>query len=119
MSLSKSSLLAAGLLMAGLGGAVVLGSAVPQLRGVLPVALPGAVGETVPAEKTPPQAADKGHEASSSTGAVRVEAPHTEVNVDKERGKVTVKAPHTDVRVDPDKGRVQVHAPYVSLDIRW
>lgn len=119
MSLSKSHLLAAGLVTAGLGAAVLLGNAVPQLRSVLPAGGPGAVGGTVPAEKAPPQAADKRDGASQREGGVRVEAPHTEVNVDKERGKVTVKAPHTDVRVDPDKGRVQVRAPYVNLDIRW
>lgn len=50
---------------------------------------------------------------------VRVEAPHTTVNVDRDRGKVRVQAPHTDVKVDPDKGTVRVRAPYVNLDIRW
>lgn len=119
MSLSKSHLLAAGLVTAGLGAAVLVGNAMPRLRSVLPAGVPAAVGETVPAAKAPPHAADKQDEASPPKGAVRVEAPHTEVSVDKERGKVTVKAPHTDVRVDPDKGRVQVRAPYVNLDIRW
>ena len=119
MSLSKSHLLAAGLVTAGVGAAVLLGNAVPQLRSALSLGVPGAVGETVPAEKAPPQAADKEDEASRPKGGVRVQTPHTEVNVDKERGKVTVKAPHTDVHVDPDKGRVQVRAPYVNLDIRW
>ena len=119
MFLSRSHLLAAGLVTAGLGAAVLLGNAVPQLRSVLPDGVPDAVGETVPAAKTPPQAADKQDGASRPEGAVRVEAPQTEVSVDTERGKVSVKAPHTDVRVDPDKGRVQVRAPYVNLDIRW
>jgi hypothetical protein len=116
MSLSKSALLAAGLVTGGLGAAL-LGS-VPQLRTVLLLGAP-AVGETVPAAKAPLQAADKPDAASPAKGAVRIEAPHTEVEVEKERGKVTVRAPHTDVRVDPDKGRVQVRAPYVNLDIRW
>jgi ferric-dicitrate binding protein FerR (iron transport regulator) len=62
----------------------------------------------------PPKQADKHAEKG-----VRVNAPGTVVDVDRERGKVSVTAPHTDVRVDPDKGRVQVRVPYVNLDIRW
>jgi hypothetical protein len=50
---------------------------------------------------------------------VRVTAPNTEVDVDKDRGKVRVRAPYTKVDVDPDKGQVRVRAPYVNLDIRW
>jgi hypothetical protein len=50
---------------------------------------------------------------------VRVAAPDTEVDVDKERGKVRVRAPYTKVDVDPDRGQVRVRAPYVNLDIRW
>ena len=66
-------------------------------------------GQPEPPKQTDKQA-DKG---------VRVDAPGTVVDVDKERGKVSVTAPHTDVRVDPDKGRVQVRVPFVNLDIRW
>jgi hypothetical protein len=119
MSLSKSRVLAVGLLTAGVGAAVVLPNAVPQLRNNVSLGVPGAFGETAPAEKAPPGEAGKKDEANPPKGAVRVQAPHTEVLVDKERGKVTVKAPHTDVRVDPDERRVQVRAPYVDLDIRW
>ena len=50
---------------------------------------------------------------------MRVDAPGTAVNVDKERGKVTVTAPHTDVQRRPRQGPRQVRAPYVNLDIRW
>ncbi len=118
MSLSRSHLSAVGLVALGLSAAVVLGSAVPQLRGVLSLAVPGAVGETAPAEKAPPKPAGKEDKAEPE-GEVRVEAPRTQVNVDKASGKVSVKAPHTDVRVDPEKKRVQVRAPFVDLDIRW
>jgi hypothetical protein len=50
---------------------------------------------------------------------VRVAAPNTDVNVDKDRGNVRVRAPYTKVDVDPDRGQVRVRAPYVNLDIRW
>jgi hypothetical protein len=50
---------------------------------------------------------------------VRVDAPGTNVRVDKERGKVRVQAPYANVKVDPDRGQVRVRAPYVDLDIRW
>jgi hypothetical protein len=119
MSLSKSRLFAVGVVTAGLGAAALLVNAVPQLRSGLSLGVPGALGETAPVEKPPARAADKPADASQPKDAVRVEAPHTQVNVDKERGKVSVKAPHTDVRVDPEKRRVQVRAPYVDLDIRW
>jgi hypothetical protein len=66
-------------------------------------------------DSTPP-AADPAPQQNQ--GSVRVEAPHTGVDVDKESGKVAVRAPYTDVKVDPDKGRVRVRAPYVDLDIR-
>lgn len=94
MSLWKPRLLALGLLATGLGAAVALANTLPQSRGALPAAPQPEAG-------------------------VRVEAPHTEVDVDTERGKVSVRAPYTDVRIDPDKGEVRVRAPYVDLDIRW
>jgi hypothetical protein len=103
----------------GLSAVALLAGTVPQVRGVLSLAVPGAIGETAPAEKALPKAADKNGKAADSNGTVRVEAPHTRVNVDKEHGKVVVKAPHTDVNVDPEKKRVQVRAPFVDLDIRW
>jgi hypothetical protein len=56
---------------------------------------------------------------AGQAGDVRVDAPGTAVNVDKEHGKVSVTAPYTDVQVDPDKGRVLVRAPHVNLDVRW
>lgn len=102
MPLSRSRVFAAGLLTAGLGTAAVLGWAVPA-----------------PTQNAPLLVADKQEETKQPDGSIRVDAPSTEVEVDKERGKLSIKAPHTDVRVDPDKGRVQVRAPYVNLDIRW
>jgi hypothetical protein len=80
---------------------------------------PGAVSTTEPAQASPLLVADKQDEGREPEGGVRVDAPHAQVDVDKQRGKVSVKAPYTDVRVDPDKGQVQVRAPYVNLDIRW
>ena len=65
----------------------------------------------------PADKADKG--AKGGDDGVRVTAPGTKVNVDKDSGKVSVTAPFTDVHVDPDKGRVRVRAPYVNLDISW
>ncbi len=65
------------------------------------------------------QAAPGAKPADQHGGTIRVDAPGTQVDVDKERGNVRVTAPHTDVRVDPDKGQVTVRAPYVNLDIRW
>jgi hypothetical protein len=68
------------------------------------------------AESTAPEAQSPGDGAG---GDVRVDAPGTAVNVDREHGKVSVTAPHTDVNVDTDRGRVKVRAPYVNLDISW
>jgi hypothetical protein len=102
---------------------------IPRMR-LLAVGL-AAAGLTagwLNAAEPPAAAAKPGDAASVATavqgkpadeGGVRVDAPGTQVTVDKERGKVSVRAPHTDVRVDPDAGRVQVQAPYVNLDIRW
>ena len=50
---------------------------------------------------------------------VRVAAPTTNVDVDKDRGNTRVRAPYTKVDVNPDRGQVRVRAPYVNLDIRW
>jgi hypothetical protein len=66
-----------------------------------------------------PAAAPAAKPADEDGSGVRVDAPGTTVNVDKERGKVSVTAPHTDVQVDPDAGRVKVRAPYVNLDVHW
>jgi hypothetical protein len=119
MPSSKSRIVAACLLTAGFGAAVVLASAAPQLRSALPSNAPAAVAETAPTKTAPQPAADKQDQAEEPGGGIRVEVPSTEVKVDKDRGKVSVRAPHTDVRVDPERGRVQVRAPYVNLDIRW
>lgn len=105
MSVSKMRHLALGLAAAGVMAAGLLAVA-PGLRGAPRVEA---------AEQTAPDAKP----ADENGSGVRVQAPGTEVNVDKQRGKVTVRAPHTDVDVDPDQGRVQVRAPYVNLDIRW
>ena len=71
-----------------------------------------------PADK-PDALASTAGEPSRKDRDVRVTAPNTEVDVDKERGKVRVRAPYTKVDVDPDRGQVRVRAPYVNLDIRW
>ena len=97
MSVSKMRPFAFGLAAAGIVAAGLLAG------GTAGISQPGGGAE-------PPKQADTG---------VRVDAPGTAVDVDRERGKVSVTAPHTDVRVDPDKGRVQVRAPYVNLDISW
>jgi hypothetical protein len=109
MSVSKVRLFAFGLAAAGIVAAGLL------------VADPSGTSESgsgapvrVADQPEPPKQAGK-----QADDGVRVEAPGTVVDVDKERGKVSVTAPYTDVRVDPDKGRVQVRVPYVNLDIRW
>jgi ferric-dicitrate binding protein FerR (iron transport regulator) len=99
-------LIAFGVATAGVAAAGLLATAGRDLRSGLRLE---AAEQSVPAAKP----------ASPDATSVRVDAPGTAVNVDKERGKVSVTAPHTDVQVDPDKGRVQVRAPYVNLDIRW
>jgi phage baseplate assembly protein gpV len=97
------SLAVAGVLAGGLLTAVGLaGHGTPGLQAAEP---------TTPAAQPPSDRQD--------SSSVRVDAPGTAVNVDKERGRVTVRAPHTDVHVDPDNGRVKVRAPYVNLDISW
>ena len=78
--------------------------------------------DAAPAAKDTTPPAPAARKDGSSTGKdryVRVTAPNTEVDVDKERGKVRVRAPYTKVDVDPDRGQVRVRAPYVNLDIRW
>src|SRR5262245_23371731 len=115
--MSKPRLFTVALVVTGLAGAAGLGYHAYSRGNVLPP----AAAAPEPMAKDPVLAADKQKaDTQNKEGAgVRVEAPSTEVSVDKDRGKVHVKAPHTDVRVDPDKGRVRVRAPYVDLDIRW
>lgn len=127
MSLSKSRLLFPGLAVAGLAGAVALGYAAPQLgRSLLPGGVQQGSLAAGPSDQTPLRVAETQKATVDApatqveTGRdVRVQAPHTDVSVDKERGRVQVTAPHTNVHVDPDKGQVRVRAPYVNLDIRW
>ena len=129
MALSKPRILALGLAVAGLGAAVALGYAAPQLGKSFFASGFGSRGALVDGARPDglQLVADKGTGPQATPGAkvdaggpnVRVDAPHTTVNVGKDTGKVAVTAPHTDVKVDPDKGRVQVRAPYVNLDIRW
>lgn len=130
MALSKGRLLASGFAIAGLAGAVALGYTAPYLGRTLLQndAAQSTLGQSAPAESEPVRVAAKQKDGvrvdapgtQVETGRnVRVAAPHTNVNVDKDSGKVRVKAPHTDVHVDPDAGRVRVRAPYVNLDIRW
>jgi hypothetical protein len=106
MSRSKVRILALGLLAAGAVAAGLFVSAGQDLRSGL---------RAVAAEPAAPAPTP----ANQNASGVRVDAPGTQVDVDKERGKVSVTAPHTDVKVDPDAGRVQVRAPYVNLDVRW
>jgi hypothetical protein len=70
--------------------------------------------------KAPPhERAATSHEVTRTDRDVRVRAPNTDVDVDKDSGKVRVRAPYTKVDVDQDGGQVRVRAPYVNLDIRW
>jgi hypothetical protein len=108
MSSPKMRHAAFGLAAAGAVAAGLLTGVGYNLHGAPPL----EAAEQAAPQAQPPAA---GHEGSG----VRVDAPGTAVNVDKERGKVTVRAPHTDVDVDADKGHVKVRAPYVNLDIRW
>jgi hypothetical protein len=84
-------------------------------------ATPGKDPASAPKPETTPDAARANTTRESARGSrdVRVTAPNTDVDVDKERGNVRVRAPHTKVDVDPDRGQVRVRAPYVNLDIRW
>lgn len=106
MSVPKMRHLALGLAAAGVAAAGLLATVGPGLRGA-------------PRLEAAEQSAPGAKPADQDDSGVRVDAPGTKVNVDKQHGKVTVRAPHADVDVDPDKGRVQVRAPYVNLDIRW
>jgi len=128
MPLSKSRLVVSGLAIAGLG-AVALGYAAPYVgKTWLSSADRNAFAQTAPAAPSPIVVADKRNDGVrveapgtqvDTERNVRVDAPHTAVRVNKDTGKVAVRAPHTDVKVDPDKGQVRVRAPYVNLDIRW
>jgi hypothetical protein len=113
MWITKARFFALGLATAAAVAAGLLATA-SQLGGPRSVAAgAGDAGDRLQvagAPQTPPNEAE---------GGVRVDAPGTRVDVDKERSAVSVTAPHADVRVDPDKGRVQVRAPYVNLDISW
>jgi hypothetical protein len=113
MLLTKSRVLVSAVTFAAIAGAVALGfgsSYVSQ-------SFQPAATEPAPAEN-PILISDK-PAAAPADDSVRIAAPSTRVDVNKESGKVRVDAPHTQVRVDPDQGRVRVRAPYVDLDIRW
>jgi ferric-dicitrate binding protein FerR (iron transport regulator) len=121
VSVSKLRLAAVGLAAA---GAVALGWATnvgQTLRSDLQTSAAGIVSgnSEVSGDRGAIRVAEREEPSKRTDSPVRVDAPGTQVDVDKERGKVSVTAPHTDVHVDPDKGRVQVRAPYVNLDIRW
>jgi len=123
MSILKPSVVVAGLVVA-LGAAVGLTSmGVTQVS--KPKTLPeagDAASKEAPADAAKSSAgkADRPTEkADKSDRSVHVEAPGTNVDVQKDTGRVRVKAPYTDVKVDPDKGQVRVRAPYVDLNIRW
>jgi hypothetical protein len=120
MLLTRSRVLIPVLSVAGLAGAVALGFGTPYLGDALrsPRAVQAAVG-SAPADNGPMRVAERTETGPAADRGIRVDAPSTRVDVDKERGRVRVDAPHTQVRVDPDQGRVRVRAPYVNLDIRW
>jgi hypothetical protein len=119
MLLTKSRVLIPALSVAGLAGAVALGFGTPYLGDAFRSApAVHAAADPAPADNGPLLVAEK-TDTEPADRTVRVDAPSTRVDVDKERGKVRVDAPHTQVRVDPDQGRVRVRAPYVNLDIRW
>ena len=119
MLLTKSRVLIPALSIAGLAGAVALGFGAPYLGNAFRSAPAVQVAaDPAPADNAPMRVADRAEVAPADRN-IRVAAPSTRVEVDKERGKVRVDAPHTQVRVDPDQGRVRVRAPYVNLDIRW
>jgi hypothetical protein len=117
MQLTKSRVLVSALSVAGIVGAVALGLGSSYVGETLQRPVVQSATEPAPAETAVP-ASDK-PAAAPAEKAVRVEAPSTRVDIDKQSGKVRVDAPHTEVRVDPDQGRVRVRAPYVNLDIRW
>src|SRR5262245_3336020 len=113
MSVSKVRLLALGLTAAGLVAAGALTNVGQAVRNGL------QLNAAEPVAGDPARVAEAAKPASRDDNDVHVNAPGTQVSVDKASGKVSVTAPHTDVRVDPDKGQVRVRAPYVNLDIRW
>lgn len=128
MTMFKSRFLVAGLAVAGVASVVTLGFAAHHLGNLLSVERqPGmkvstadVMGPTLIADKKNGAAEPKAQPPRGDTSRdVKVDAPYTSVNVNKDQSNVRVTAPHTDVRVDPDKNRVQVRAPYVNLDIRW
>ena len=127
MTMFKLRILVTSLAVAGVASAVALGFAAPHLASLLSADTQSAVkvsaadvmGPTLVADKKDGAEQPKAQPPQGGGRDVRVEAPSTRVDVNKDRGNVRVTAPHTDVRVDPDKSRVQVRAPYVNLDIRW
>ena len=124
MRSTKSPMLASAIVVAGLAGAVALGYSVPKIGSAFLASSTMTTAAPASSEAAAIQVAERRDPASKApaapgTGDVRVDAPHTSVNVDKDRGRVRVEAPHTQVQVDPDQGRVRVRAPYVNLDIRW
>jgi len=117
MALTKSRVLVSALSVAGVAGAVALGFGSSYVGEAFRPAAMQAATEPAPADN-PILISDKPAVAPADD-SVRVDAPSTRVDVNKDSGKVRVDAPHTQVRVDPDQGRVRVRAPYVNLDIRW
>ena len=101
MSVSRMRLLAFALAAAGIvaAGLFVTGQARTSEPGS------GAPAH-VAGHPEPPKQTDKQADKS-----VRVDAPGTVVDVDKERGKVSVAAPHTDVRVDPTRAGCRCASP--------
>jgi hypothetical protein len=115
MLLTKSRVLVTALSVAAVAGAVALGFGSSYVNEAFRPAVMQAATEPAPSENPLPVSG----KPAAASDSVRVEAPSTRVDVNKDSGKVRVKAPHTQVQVDPDQGRVRVRAPYVNLDIRW
>ena len=118
MTITKPSAVLAGLVV-GIGALASVASV-----GLSQVAEPKAPRQAtdVPADKPPIDqgtSPDRRSTVDTSGRNVQVNAPTTNVDVQKDTGKVRVRAPYTDVKVDPDKGQVRVRASYVDLNIRW
>ena len=61
------------------------------------------------------------HDQVPGNGNTRVQAPTTQVEVDRSGTgtRTRVEAPSTNVDVNTQRGRVRIRVPYFSRDIRW
>lgn len=63
--------------------------------------------------------ADDGVYAHHNDKGVTVEAPHTRVDVDRERSRTRVEAPYTSVDVDRERRTIRIRVPFFNGDIRY